>query len=305
MRKKTKPEFINTCIDVGLEGFKFDGEVMFTKTTEHAGMECIKCGHFTLRLANHFQAGKVKCPICSGGQAIGHDEWMLRFQYIFPERYVLYDWTDFIFKNKRTKSPLRCINCGRRWDASPDKLMGGHGCSGCVGGVRLTLDEVIISFREEHGIKYGYSKFIYTNGHTLGIIICPFHGEFKQSAHNHKSGQGCPYCNESHGARDTSKWLANSGFRFEREHSYADLVGMSGYRVLLFDFYLPDYNILIEYDGIQHFEKLGHIPQWKYDRTIEHDKRKSEYCDKHNIRLIRIRYDESIDVVLTRYLLDF
>ena len=48
---------------------------------------------------------------------------------------------------------------------------------------------------EEHKNKnYDYSKFIYINNRTAGIIICPIHGEFLQNPHNHLAGYGCTKC---------------------------------------------------------------------------------------------------------------
>ena len=68
------------------------------------------------------------------------------------------------------------------------------------------------------------------------------------------------------------------------------------YNVLPFDFYLPQYNILIEYDGIQHFEPIdfaGKGKEWAMNRFIDcviRDTIKNEYCKKNNIKLIRIPY---------------
>jgi len=45
------------------------------------------------------------------------------------------------------------------------------------------------------------------------------------------------------------------------------------------------------------------MPKQKFLNLQEHDKRKNEYCDKHSIRLIRIRYDETIEVILSEVLL--
>ena len=66
--------------------------------------------------------------------------------------------------------------------------------------------------------------------------------------------------------------------------------------VLPFDFYLPQYNILIEFDGEQHYHP---IPRGKnndgtkdYEILTKHDKIKTDYCIKNNIKLIRIPYWE-------------
>ena len=72
---------------------------------------------------------------------------------------------------------------------------------------------------------------------------------------------------------------------------------------LRFDFYLPDYNCCIEYDGIQHFEgwsnSLLNLRDNKYRDNI-----KEEYCKNNNIRLIRIPYTD-FDKISISYLESF
>lgn len=71
---------------------------------------------------------------------------------------------------------------------------------------------------------------------------------------------------------------------------------------LPFDFYLPNYYMAIECDGIQHFEPIKHfggVEQFKIRQ--KHDKIKNTYCLLNNIQLIRIPYtmsDEDIDNIL-------
>ena len=62
---------------------------------------------------------------------------------------------------------------------------------------KLTQDEVICRFIIVHGLFYDYSKFVYINSRTKGIIICPIHGEFLQTPSNHLAGQKCPKCNDN------------------------------------------------------------------------------------------------------------
>jgi hypothetical protein len=72
---------------------------------------------------------------------------------------------------------------------------------------------------------------------------------------------------------------------------------------LAFDFYLPEQNICIEYNGIQHYEPIkyfGGIEE--FDKRIERDKIKIEYCKKNNIRLIVIKYNEDIIKYLTNHI---
>jgi hypothetical protein len=59
---------------------------------------------------------------------------------------------------------------------------------------KLSLDEFINKANTIHKNKYGYSKFIYKNAKTNGIIICPNHGEFLQTPDSHLHRKGCRLC---------------------------------------------------------------------------------------------------------------
>ena len=48
--------------------------------------------------------------------------------------------------------------------------------------------------RQIHNDKYDYSKVNYVNSRTKVCIICPTHGEFWQTPHNHLKGYGCAEC---------------------------------------------------------------------------------------------------------------
>lgn len=63
---------------------------------------------------------------------------------------------------------------------------------------------------------------------------------------------------------------------------------------LRFDFYLPDYNCCIEYDGRQHYNVNSKWSEKDSDYKIIqlHDKMKDDYCLKNNIKLIRVSYFE-------------
>ena len=65
-------------------------------------------------------------------------------------------------------------------------------------------------------------------------------------------------------------------------------------RPLRFDFYLPDQHILIEYDGIQHYQydATGWNVEERYNNTVKRDEYKNQWCQENNIPLIRIPYTE-------------
>ena len=84
--------------------------------------------------------------------------------------------------------------------------------------------------------------------------------------------------------------LKKEKIKFQREKTYPDL--KFGY--YLFDFFLQQYNLLIEVDGAQHykFSKLFHKKRQDFLKAQERDRRKNSYCLAHNILLYRIPYFE-------------
>lgn len=76
-----------------------------------------------------------------------------------------------------------------------------------------------------------------------------------------------------------------------------------------FDFYLPDYNLFIEYDGQQHYQPVRFFgtdkdAQQVFERTQANDKIKNRYCEENNINLLRIPYWEqnNIETIINNYL---
>ena len=81
--------------------------------------------------------------------------------------------------------------------------------------------------------------------------------------------------------------LINNNIKFETEKTISGLNSVNN-RPLRFDFYLPDYNILIEFDGEQHYKQSGYTTA----DGLYRDMQKNEYCLSHNIKLFRIPYSD-------------
>ena len=88
--------------------------------------------------------------------------------------------------------------------------------------------------------------------------------------------------------------LLKNNIQVIREKTFTDLK-RGKYR---FDFYLPQFNICIEYDGPQHFQYIKYFYKKQKDflAARERDRRKNSYCLSHNINLYRIPYF-SIDTI--------
>ena len=95
------------------------------------------------------------------------------------------------------------------------------------------------------------------------------------------------------------KFLEKNNILYETQKRFKELPRLS------FDFYVPDVNLLIEYQGEQHYLDVAFFNK-KYhsmDITKKHDQMKKEHCQKNNIRLIEIPYYD-FDKLNEQYILD-
>ena len=100
--------------------------------------------------------------------------------------------------------------------------------------------------------------------------------------------KSCGRCNASIGEIKIEKLLIQNNISFETEKTFEDLVGKNN-RFFRFDFYLPDHNRLIEFDGIQHYKERELFSD-SLEEIQKRDKIKNEYCIKKGITLVRIPY---------------
>lgn len=117
-------------------------------------------------------------------------------------------------------------------------------------------------------------------------------------------GHGCPVCSNSIGEKSVINYLSKHNIDFLPQHSFDDCVYKNQ---LHFDFYLPDLNVCIEYDGIQHFEPVdfaGKGEEWAKEHfhyTILRDEVKNNYCKNNNIPLCRIKYTQDVEKTLNDF----
>lgn len=104
--------------------------------------------------------------------------------------------------------------------------------------------------------------------------------------------------NNSIGENNIIKILKANNINYETQKTFEDLSSTKGV-LLRYDFYLPDYNRLIEFDGEQHYypiEAFGGEKQFNYQKQL--DKIKENYALSHNIILKRIPYWDKDNITL-------
>lgn len=166
--------------------------------------------------------------------------------------------------------------------------------------------------QKRNAIKQGHNNFVDLSGKRFGRLIavktvgkkengnflwyckCDCGGNKIVSNSDLRLGRvaSCG-CLNSKGEAKIKQILEELKISFEKEYSFNDCVSENNVP-LRYDFYLPDYNTLIEYDGKQHFECSGYGWNTKenLNKIQKRDKVKNKYADKKGICLIRIPYTD-------------
>jgi len=109
-----------------------------------------------------------------------------------------YDYSLSVYRGNRSKIKIICPVHGL-FIQDPHNHKKGSGCPKCgnlkiADKKKMSLNDFIIKAMKIHSDIYDYSLSVYVNSYTKLIVLCPLHGEFKQTPSNHLNGQGCPLC---------------------------------------------------------------------------------------------------------------
>lgn len=148
----------------------------------------------------------------------------------------------------------------------------------------------------------------YVNTHTKITLKCLKCSNYWRAEPNSVLRlSGCPYCKESHGEKVIAKLLRSKNIKYVTPKIFKDCVYK---RPLHYDFYLSDNNILIEYDGLQHFKSIDFFGG---DKALANQKVKdaikNKYARNNGYTLIRIPFKNSdnaiknsVEKILNKYI---
>lgn len=174
-------------------------------------------------------------------------------------------------------------------------LRGRGGCKKCSSRLAnlSSKEEFIAKAKLIHHNKYDYSLVDYKNSNTKIKIICnTCKNVFEQTPKAHLQNENCPYCKHSLKEEIILNYLKQNNIKFEYQKRFKDLLDK---KYLSYDFYLPDKNLLIEYNGEQHYNIIDYFGGRKrFLLQKHHDWLKRKYAKKHQINLLTITYKDDI-----------
>lgn len=297
--RKTTEQFIQDAIKV--HGDKFDySEVNYINATTKVKIKCKNNHYFLLRPSDHTNLG-IGCAKCSYSNNGKHNKYTINQLFdLLSNKYPDYEFIiDDNYKNISSKIIAKCSKHGQIIKKASSFIVG-QICEECSGNKigKLNKDFFIKQSIKIHDDYYDYSLSTIKSAQIKTKIICPKHGGFLQTPNAHMNGQGCPICNFSKGELAILKWLKSNNINYNHQHKFKDCKNK---RELPFDFYLPNYNLCIEYQGEYHFhayERVGGNNGLKLRQIRDNIKR--QYCQENNIKLLEIPYTniDDVDMIL-------
>lgn len=285
---KDKDQFILDAIKTHGDTYILD-EINYIKSNLNITPICKIHGIFNIT-ANSFLMGHGcnKCGIEKRASVSRHVQSFFIKRAIKKHKgFYLYDLVEYV--NSNTKVKIRCPLHGI-FEQAPSNHVAGQSCPICATkrvGIeqRQTKNEFIIKAIKKHGDINDYDLVDYQGNKIPVNIKCKKHDFiYKARPDNHLAGTGCPICKQSKGEKEIYDFLISNKIDFIKEYRIEN----SPYR---YDFYLPTFNLLIEYDGSQHFRMSDHFGgEVGFIETLKRDKEKNELAKNKKINLLRIAY---------------
>lgn len=195
-----------------------------------------------------------------------------------------YDYSEVNYVNINTPVKLICNKCKKEFTQRPHDHLYGHGCSECNGGVNINTEEFIRRAKLIHKDTYGYDEVEYVNCTTPVKIICNSHGPFWQQPSIHLSNCGCPSCGDRFILEvDIELYCKDNNINIIKQYTWDWLKYKRKQHV---DFYLPDFNAVIECQGLQHFKPTEFFDKkYTFEERVKMDDNKRNLCLEHGLRV--------------------
>ena len=245
-----------------------------------------------------------RCPKC--GKI--HMAEKRKFTYEYVKEYIEsqgYELLSNNYKNSRIKLKMKCDK-GHVFEMCFHNFKNeNQRCSVCRYEKSAKSNSNSYEYVKEYIESYGYKllSYDYKNNREKLLLKCNKNHVYEAAFTTFKQGYRCPHCNNSRGENEIVKFLKSNNIEYKIQYKFDDC---KLHHMLPFDFYLPEHNICIEYDGVQHYKPIEHFGGMDgFIDTKIRDTIKTVYCENNNIKLLRIPYWEfdNIESILKEKLL--
>jgi DNA-directed RNA polymerase subunit RPC12/RpoP len=217
-----------------------------------------------------------------------------------------YEFYEGEYKDSYEKNLFfKCNKCGEKWNAQWIVIGVGIGCPYCDG-KRVGQSNCLGNLRPDLISEWDYDKnypitpfdvclrskkYAWWScnicGHSWKTII------YNRTGNSPSTSTNCPNCRRSSGEIIIERFLDKYSIIYTHQKRFKDCKYKN---VLSYDFFLPDFNYCIEYQGEQHYFPVNFgkmektLCEDRYEKQKEKDQIKLEYCKNNNINLLILPY---------------
>lgn len=285
--------------------------IKLTKVCDNENCEVVNGRHVkdqqyrAILLSRDSNNGKDLCTVCLYAKRadtrrsnVKYENSMEYFSKEYNMEYLLNEFSsnnsklpNEISKFTHDKYLWNCYVCGEKdyemSVANRTKLR--QNCPNCAGNIKKTTHQYKQEIFNMVGDEYKITEEYINTRTPIKTKHEECSNEYYVSPNNFLRGRRCPFCSESKGEIIINQWLKRQGVIFETQKEFNGLIGLKGGN-LSYDFYLPNQNILIEYQGEFHDGSTGEYSKINLESQKTHDERKRNYAKNHNIQLLEIWY---------------
>lgn len=279
MFSKKGVKLTNEEFKIRLNSFGFDLVDDYINSKTSISFKCIHCNKIFKRKPKELNSVKCSCE-------------QKHLDYVSKVGSKNFDVLEH-YKSIRHKILHKCRVCELKFKTTPKTLLNSvNGCPSCSGKKFSNSHYISILPKNIEFLSVEYKGSNYYHLHKCKI--CNFEWETKPNYIIHMS-TSCPNCTSSKGERLISDFLNKLELDFVKEYS----VSINGVKYR-FDFFIPSLNILIEYDGIQHYKPIDYFGGLQALEKIKFsDDVKNKWCLDNSLTLIRIPYYVDIKSLLS------
>lgn len=281
----------------------------YTKVTKPLEIKCLKCNRVShLTIANNLFQRKNLCQFCysENSNFKKHEDNKNKIQQILKQNpnleFIRYDYDE---TTKKHLVVIKCLECGRTFSKTFQSFLLNSKCMYCQSKNYLDTDLFQKKLPQDFSLM---SEYINTDTKVLLRHTCGF--TFSIKPHSVIAALAttdmikCPRCNKrkSKGELKIINFLKENDITFENEKNFP----WSTNKRFRYDFYLPDYNLVIEYMGQQHYIQNNFFDN-NLQKRIEYDSIKKEDCLKNNLKYLAISYLDypRINNILSQWFNDY
>lgn len=299
--KNTHRSIVREIYD--LVGCEYSILSKFNRTKDKVVFKHNLCGNvFEMQPYCFIKRGQ-RCPIC-GSKRTGEKLRKTDKQFKREVKSLVGDDYTFLekYKSAHEKLKVKHHTCGRVYKVEPNGFLRGNRCVKCQIKKSAIRQRKTQQEFEEEVFKLMEGEYVvigkYINNRTpLSMYHKDCGNTYSVRPESFLRGSRCPFCSFSKGEDITVKTLEGLCMDYQTQKVFSDCLSPKG-NVLRFDFYIPSKNILIEYNGKQHYQyvEFFYDSEEDYEYRLKCDEIKRKYCEEKGVRLLEIPYTEKDNI---------